>query len=78
MKKMTRLASGKTGKTDLRWLSFDPFGEVIGSYQKKGVEEGARDLRIKVPSGQERTDLLYASGVGGEEFQLGKSFLAKK
>lgn len=57
MNKMTRLASGKTGKTDLRWLSFDPFGEVIGSYQKKGVEEGARDLRIKVPSGQERTDL---------------------
>jgi len=49
MKKMTRLASGKTGKTDLRWLSFDPFGEVIGSYQKKGillVEEG--DYRLGI------------------------------
>ena len=31
------------------WLSFDPFGEVIGSYQKKGillVEEG--DYRLGI------------------------------
>lgn len=54
MKKMTRLASGKTGsgREDRPYMAQLRPGEVIGSYQKKGVEEGARDLRIKVPAGK--------------------------